>query len=48
MEAQVVTIDQPFHCASEKFIESTDHLGAEMAGDKTHSEIAACFRTLQQ
>ena len=36
MEAQVVTIDQPFHSAYEKFIAITDHLRTEMAGDKTH------------
>ena len=45
MEAQVVTIDQPFHCAYEKFIEITDHLSAEMAGDKTHSDIEAYLET---
>ena len=45
MEAQVVTIDQPFHSAYEKFIEITDHLSSEMAGDKTHSEIEAYLET---
>ena len=41
MEAHVVTIDQPFHAAYEKFIEITGHLSAEMACDKTHSDIEA-------
>lgn len=45
MEAQVVTIDQPFHCAYEKFLEITDHLSTEMAGDKTHSDIEAYLET---
>ena len=45
MEAQVVTIDQPFHGAYEKFLEITDHLSAEMADDKTHSEIEAYLET---
>ena len=45
MEAQVVTIDQPFHSAYEKFIEITDHLSSEMAGDKTHSAIEAYLET---
>src|SRR5256712_12475358 len=45
MEAQVVTIDQPFHSAYEKFIAITDHLSTEMAGDKTHSEIEAYLET---
>jgi hypothetical protein len=45
MEAQVVTIDQPFHSADEKFIEITDHLRSEMAGDKTHSAIEASLET---
>jgi len=45
MEAQVVTIDQPFHSAYEKFIEITGHLSAEMACDKTHSEIEAYLET---
>src|SRR5438128_12017757 len=45
MEAQVVTIDQPFHSAYEKFIEITDHLRSEMAGDQTHSEIEAYLET---
>lgn len=41
MEAQVATIDQPFHSAYEKFMEITSHLSAEMACEKTHSEIEA-------
>src|SRR5712692_280385 len=45
MEAQVVTIDQPFHSAYEKFIAITDHRSTEMAGDKTHSEIEAYLET---
>src|SRR5215813_12949730 len=45
MEAQVVTIDQPFHSAYEKFIEITDHLISEMAGDKTHSDIETYLET---
>ena len=45
MEAQVVTIDQPFHSAYEKFIAITDHLSREMAGDKTHSAIEASLET---
>jgi hypothetical protein len=45
MEAQVVTIDQPFHSAYEKFIEITDHLSAETSCDKTHSEIEAYLET---
>ncbi len=45
MEAQVVTIDQPFHSAYEKFIAITDHLSTEMAGDKTHSELEAYLET---
>ena len=45
MEAQVITIDQPFHSAYEKFIEITDHLSSEMAGDQTHSEIEAYLET---
>ncbi len=45
MEAQVVTIDQPFHSAYEKFIEITGHLSAEMACDKTHSDIEAYLET---
>jgi len=45
MEAQVVTIDQPFHSAYEKFIEITDHLSTAMAGDKTHSDIEAYLET---
>ena len=34
MEAQVVTIDQPFHSAYEKFIEITTRLGGEGFSDK--------------
>ena len=45
MEAQVVTIDQPFHSAYEKFIEITSHLSHEMSSDKTHSEIEAYLET---
>ncbi len=45
MEAQTVTIDQPFHSAYEKFIEITTHLSAEMSGDQTHSEIEAYLET---
>ena len=45
MEAQVVTIDQPFHSAYEKFIAITDHLSTEMVGDKTHSDIEAYLET---
>src|SRR5439155_24502380 len=45
MEAQVVTIDKPFHSAYEKFIAITDYLSTEMAGDKTHSEIKAYLET---
>ena len=45
MEAQVVTIDQPFHSADEKFIEITSHLSGEMSCDKTHSEIEASLET---
>jgi len=45
MEAQVVTIAQPFHSAYEKCIAITDHLRSEMAGDKTHSDIEASLET---
>ena len=45
MEAHVVTIDQPLHAAYEKFIEITGHLSAEMACDKTHSDIEASLET---
>jgi hypothetical protein len=41
MEAQVVTIDQPFHSAYEKFIEIMNHLSSETFCEKTHSEIEA-------
>ena len=45
MEAQVVTIDQPFQSAYEKFIAITDHRSTEMAGDKTPSAIEAYLET---
>jgi hypothetical protein len=45
MEAQVATIDQPYHCAYEKFMEITSHLNTEMSCDKTHSEIEAYLET---
>ena len=45
MEAQVVTIDQPFHSAYEKFMEITSHLSTEASCDKTHSEIEAYLET---
>jgi hypothetical protein len=45
MEAHVVTIDQPFHSADEKFIEITDQRSTAMAGDKTHSAIEASRET---
>ncbi len=45
MEAQVVTIDQPFHSAYEKFMEITSHLSTETSCDKTHSEIEAYLET---
>ena len=45
MEAQVVTIDQPFHSAYEKFIEITSHLSGEMSCDKTHSDMEAYLET---
>ena len=45
MEAQAFTIDQPFHAAYEKFIEITGHLSAEMACDKTHSDMEASLDT---
>jgi hypothetical protein len=45
MEAQVVRIDQPFQSAYEQCIAITDHLSSEMAGDKTHSDIAASLET---
>ena len=41
MEAQEITIDQPFHGAYEKFIEITTHLSAKAVGANTHSEIEA-------
>ncbi len=45
MEAQVATIDQPFHSAYEKFMEITSHLSAEMSCDKTQSAIEAYLET---
>src|SRR5207237_10719455 len=45
MEAQVATIDQPFHSAYEKFMEITSHLSAKMSCDTTHSEIEAYLET---
>jgi hypothetical protein len=45
MEAQVGTIDQPFHSAYEKFIEITSHLSGEMSCDKTHSDMEAYLET---
>jgi hypothetical protein len=45
MEAQVVTMDQPFHSAYEKFIEITSHLSGEMSCDTTHSAIEASLET---
>ena len=45
MEAHVITIDQPFHGAYEKFLEITDYLNTEMNSDKTHSEIEAYLET---
>jgi hypothetical protein len=45
MEAQVVTIDQPFHSAYEKFVEITSHLSGEMSCDKTHSAMEAYLET---
>ena len=41
MKAQVVTIDQPFHSAYEKFSEIMNHLSSETFCEKTHSEIEA-------
>jgi hypothetical protein len=45
MEAQVVTMDQPFHSAYEKCIAITDHRSTEMVGDKTHSASEAYLET---
>jgi len=45
MEAQVATIDQPFHSAYEKFMEITSHLSAEMSCDKTPRAIEAYLET---
>jgi hypothetical protein len=46
MEAQVATIDQPFHSAYEKFMEITSHLSAKMSCDTTHSEIESYLDSL--
>ena len=43
MEAQEITIDQPFHGAYEKFIEITTHLSGEAFGETTHSAIEGIF-----
>jgi hypothetical protein len=45
MEAQELTIDQPFHGAYEKFVEITTHLSAKSKGDETHSDIEAYLET---
>jgi len=45
MEAQALTIDQPFHGAYEKFVEITTHLSATSQGDETHSAIEAYLET---
>jgi hypothetical protein len=45
MEAQEITIDQPFHGAYEKFIEITTHLSGEAFGETTQSEIEAYLET---
>jgi hypothetical protein len=45
MEAQEITIDQPFHGAYEKFIEITTHLSGEAFGETTHSAIEAYLET---
>ena len=45
MEAPVVTIDQPFHSAYEKFIEITSHLSGERSCDKTPSNMEASLET---
>ena len=45
MEAQVITIDQPFHSAYEKFVEITSYLSDAMSSDKTHSEIETYLET---
>jgi hypothetical protein len=45
MEAQELTIDQPFHGAYEKFVEITTHLRAKSKGDETHSDIEAYLAT---
>jgi hypothetical protein len=45
MEAQECTIDQPFHGAYEKLLESTTHLRGEACGESTQSEIEASLET---
>lgn len=45
MEAQAITIDQPFHAAYEKFVEITSHLSATSEGEQTHSDIEAYLET---
>ena len=45
MEAQEITIDQPFHGAYEKFIEITTHLSGEAFGETTHREMEAYLET---
>jgi hypothetical protein len=45
MEAQVVTIAQPFHAAYEKCIEITSPRSGEMSCDKTHSAMEASLET---
>ena len=45
MEAQEITIDQPFHGAYEKFLEITTHLSGEAFGETTPSAIEAYLET---
>lgn len=45
MEAQALTIDQPFQAAYEKFIEITRELSAKAPGEQTHSDIEAYLET---
>ena len=45
MEAQAITLDQPFHAAYEKFIEITHHLSAMSEGEPTHSDLEAYLET---
>ena len=45
MEAQAFTIDQLFHGAYEKCIESTSHLRTKSKGEETHSAIEAYLET---